>query len=43
MFLDDKEWAPEAGREVWPRSQAGLTESGHLSENSFQDWLEMNQ
>lgn len=43
ISLDDKEWAPEAGRGVWPLPQAGVTESGHPSESSFQDWLEMNQ
>lgn len=24
-------------------TQSGVTESGHLSESSFQDWLEINQ
>jgi len=40
--LDVKEWAPGAGRELRPLSQAGATESGLASESCLHDWLEMN-
>lgn len=43
ISLDNKKWAPEAGRGVWTLFQAGVTESGHPSESSFQNGLEMNQ